>query len=408
MSKLLTSDNNEFLSNMVAKCNETLLKAKAPVCFATISKSRQSGEPMNVDSIEASLRNGGRISRADAESLWKNASDEQLRMLANIVRDRYHAPKTATYLLMRIINYTNVCVALCDYCSFYRLPKSPEGYVRSKAWIFAKIDELLEVGGDLFGFNGGFNPELKIDYYVDLFGSIREKYGDSLEFYAMTVVELLYIARVSKISVPEALSRLKQAGVRWITGGGAEILADSFRKRHSPQKYTVAEYMDTQQKIIEAGLSTTATMVIGFDESLDERLDHLETVRNFQDATNGGLFSFLCWTYKPYNNELGGKEIGADEYLRHLALCRIFLDNVRHLRTSVLTQNANALKGLSYGANDFDVPWEDEVTQMAGAVIERDVERILGYAAAEGFSTTYRHVAREPRQVSEPHVVSTR
>lgn len=119
-------------------------------------------------------------------------------------------------------------------------------------------------------------------------------------------------------------------------------------------------------------------------------------VRQFQDATNGGLFSFLCWTYKPYNNELGGKEIESGEYLRHLALCRIFLDNVRHIRTSVLTQNANALKGLSYGANDFDVPWEDEVTQMAGAVIEKDVHRILGYAAEEGFSTTYRHVAKQP------------
>jgi len=401
MSKRLTNDNNEFLSNMVAECNETLRSANAIVCFATISKSKQSGGTMNVDSIEISLRQGGRISRGQAEFLWTNATDEQLQKLANIVRDRYHPPKTSTYLLMRIINYTNVCVALCDYCSFYRLPKSPEGYVRSKDWIFSKIDELLEVGGDLFAFNGGFNPDLKIDYYVDLFGSIRQKYGEQLEFYAMTVVELLYIARVSKISVPEALARLKEAGVRWITGGGAEILADSFRKRHSPHKYTVAEYMDTQQKILEAGLSTTATMVIGFDETLDERLDHLETVREFQDTTKGGLFSFLCWTYKPYNNELGGKEIGAGEYLRHLALCRIYLDNIRHLRTSVLTQNANALKGLSYGANDFDVPWEDEVTQMAGAVIERDVQRILGYAEEEGFKTAYRHVAKQPA----PHAV---
>jgi cyclic dehypoxanthinyl futalosine synthase len=359
---------------------------------------------MNFGAIESNLKQGGRISRADAESLWADASDEQLKLLANIVRDRYHEPKTSTYLLMRIINYTNVCVALCDYCSFYRLPKSPEGYVRSKDWIFSKIDELLEVGGDLFAFNGGFNPDLKIDYYVDLFGSIRQKYGERLEFYAMTVVELLYIARVSKISVPDALARLKEAGVRWITGGGSEILDDSFRKRHSPHKYTVAEYMDTQQKILEAGLSTTGTMVIGFDESLEERLNHLETVRDFQDATNGGLFSFLCWTYKPYNNDLGGTEIGSEEYLRHLALCRIFLDNVKHIRTSVLTQNANALKGLSYGANDFDVPWEDEVTQMAGAVIERDVQRILGYAHDEGFSTTYRHVAKQPAPLAIPVV----
>ncbi len=153
---------------------------------------------------------------------------------------------------MRIINYTNVCVAKCDYCSFYRLPKAPDGYVRSKEWIFERIDELLLLGGDLFGFNGGFNPELKIDYYVDLFGSIRQRYQEKIEFYAMTVVELLYIARISGLSVPQVLKLLKEAGVRWITGGGAEILADSFRQRHSPQKYTVQEYLDTQRQILAA------------------------------------------------------------------------------------------------------------------------------------------------------------
>ena len=134
-------------------------------------------------------------------------------------------------------------------------------------------------------------------------------------------------------------------------------------------------------------------MVIGFDESLDERLNHLETIRQFQDEHPNGLFSFLAWTYKPYNNELGGKEISPEEYLRHLALARIYLDNFKHIRTSVLTQNANALRGLKYGADDFDIPWEDEVTEMAGAVIEKDVERILGYAQTEGFETTVRHVA---------------
>lgn len=213
----------------------------------------------------------------------------------------------------------------------------------------------------------------------------------------MTVVELLYVARLSNISAAEAVRRLKAAGVRWITGGGAEILADPFRLRHSPQKYTVKEYMDTQRDILDQGVHSTGTMVIGFDESLEERLDHLDTVRDFQTerlaSGKEGLFSFLCWTYKPYNNELGGKEIGSDEYLRHLALCRIYLDNIKHLRTSVLTQNEAALRGLKYGADDFDVPWEDEVTQMAGAVVEKDVNRILGYAAAAGFDTSYRHVA---------------
>lgn len=352
------------------------------------------------DEIESCVRGGQRVSRTDALFLWENAGSEQLQVLANLVRDRFHTPGLATYLLMRIINYTNVCVAKCDYCSFYRLPRAKDGYLRSKEFIFEKIDELVEAGGDFFGFNGGFNPELKIDYYCDLFSSIRERYGDSIEFYAMTVVELIYAARISRIEVPEALRLLKEHGVRWVTGGGAEVLADSFRKRHSPLKYTVAEYMEAQGQILEAGMKTTGTMVIGFDETIDERLDHLETVREFQDKHDGGLFSFLPWTYKPYNNELGGTEIDSSEYLRHIALCRIFFDNIKFVRTSVLTQNANALKGLRFGANDFDIPWEDEVTEKAGATIERDVEKILSYAHSEGFKTEYRQLALRPRTLA--------
>lgn len=360
---------------------------------------------ITINDINTKVESGERINRDDAAWLWKNASDQDLIRLANIVRDRFHEPKTATYLLMRIINYTNICVALCDYCSFYRLPNAEDGYVRSKEWVFEKIDELVEQGGDLFAFNGGFNPKLKIDYYIDLFSSIRKRYGDSIEFYAMTVVELLYVAKLCKMSVPQTLRVLKEAGVRWITGGGAEILSDPFRKRHSPHKYTVQEYFDTQRAILEAGLNTTATMVIGFDEPLEERLDHLDAVRNFQDETNGGLFSFLCWTYKPYNNEFGGVEISREEYVRHIALCRIFLDNVKHIRASVLTQNANGIKALNWGANDFDIPWEDEVTQMAGAVIEQDIQKILGYAADEGFTTTYRRVA-QGAALNAPRLVS--
>lgn len=360
---------------------------------------------LQVSEIEKKVQSGERVTTEEAAFLWKSASDDELRRMAQSVRARFHEPDVATYLLMRIVNYTNVCVAKCDYCSFYRLPSSPEGYVRDKDWVFEKIDELVEVGGDLFGFNGGFNPKLRMEYYTDLFGSIRQRYGDSIEFYALTVVELLYVARLCKLPVPEALKMLKEAGVRWITGGGAEILADSFRKRHSPLKYTVKEYLDTQRDILAAGMKTTATMVIGFDETLEERLEHLSSVRAFQDEINGGplatgqgLFSFLCWTYKPYNNELGGVEVSKEEYLRWIALSRIYLDNVVNIRASVLTQNANGLKALSYGANDFDIPWEDEVTQLAGAVIEKDVEKVLGYAHEEGFRTVYRHVAKAPRE----------
>ena len=332
-----------------------------------------------------------RLTLADVRSLWLNATDEELRALASQVRARFHPPSACTYMVMRIINYTNVCVAQCDYCAFYRLPGHPEGYVLSREAVFAKLDELLSLGGDLAAFNGGFNPHLPLGYYCDLFAAIRERYQDRLEFYALTVAEFMYLADHAKLSYQETAARFQQAGVRWITGGGSEILTESFRARHSKFKYTVAEYFEAQHALVASGLKTTATMVIGFDESLDERLEHLERTRRFQDET-GGLASFLCWTYKPYFTQLGGIEVTTSEYLRHLAISRIYLDNIPRIRTSVLTQNERALEGLAYGADDFDLPIEDEVTQKAGATVSLDFERILNVARRLGFEPNYRHV----------------
>jgi len=341
--------------------------------------------------IRSKIQNRERISSDEARWLWMNASDGELREFASTVRARSHEPSKCTYMLMRIINYTNVCVAQCDYCAFYRLPGNPEGYVLSQGQVFAKLDELLALGGDLAAFNGGFNPHLPLDYYCDLFASVRARYGDRLEFYALTIAEFMYLADHAKLDYSAAAQEFKDAGVRWITGGGSEILTEDFRRRHSKFKYTVAQYLQAQAAIVEAGLRTTATMVIGFDESIDERIEHLERTRQFQDRT-GGLASFLCWTYKPYFTQIGGIEIGTEEYLRHLALSRIYLDNIPRIRTSVLTQNERALEGLLYGADDFDLPMEDEVTQKAGATISLQFDKILNVARELGFQPIYRHV----------------
>jgi len=347
---------------------------------------------VSYSAIAAKVADAARITEDEARWLWLNASDEELRSLASAVRGRFHAPGSCTYMVMRIVNYTNVCVAQCDYCAFYRLPGQEGGYVLSREAVFSKLDELLTLGGDLAAFNGGFNPHLPLDYYCDLFAAIRARYGERLEFYALTIAEFMYLADHAKLSYAEAAARLKAAGVCWITGGGSEILTEDFRRRHSKFKYTVREYFTAQRAILDAGLKTTATMVIGFDETLDERIEHLERTRQFQDET-GGLASFLCWTYKPYFTQMGGIEITTAEYLRHLALARIYLDNIPRIRTSVLTQNQKALEGLNYGADDFDLPIEDEVTQKAGATISLDFERILGYARELGFTPEYRHVA---------------
>jgi cyclic dehypoxanthinyl futalosine synthase len=341
-----------------------------------------------------------RIGVDEARTLWNEASDEELQRLAGEVRARYHEPNRATYMVMRIINYTNVCVAQCDYCAFYVLPNQSGGYVLSRDDVFAKIDELLEVGGDLVGFNGGFNPKLPLDFYCDLFASVRERYGDRVEFYALTIAEFVFLADRAGLSYAEAAARLREAGVHWITGGGSEILTEDFRARHAKWKYTVADYFEAQRAIVEAGLNTTATMVIGFDETLDERLEHLQRTRDFQDET-GGLFSFLCWTYKPWGTAFGGREISAREYWRHMALSRIFLDNVKHIRTSVLTQNEDAFRALDYGADDFDLPIEDEVTQKAGARIELDLEGLLAIPRRLGYEVEYRRAER-PAALTSP------
>jgi len=348
---------------------------------------------MSLHSIRAKVEGGGRITTDEAATLWRHASDDELRELAQSVRARYHEPGHATYMVMRIINYTNVCVAQCDYCAFYVLPNQEGGYVLSREDVFAKIDELLAVGGDLVGFNGGFNPKLPLDYYCDLFASVRERYGDRVEFYALTIAEFVYLADRAKLSYADAAARLRDAGVHWVTGGGSEILTEDFRARHAKFKYTVADYFEAQKAIVEAGLRTTATMVIGFDETLEERLEHLQRTRDFQDETDG-LFSFLCWTYKPYGTAFGGREIEPREYWRHIALSRIFLDNVKHIRTSVLTLNEDAFRALDFGADDFDLPIEDEVTQKAGATIELDLDALLAVPRSLGYTVEYRRAER--------------
>ena len=352
----------------------------------------------SVADIGGRVEGGERISVADAAALWQHASDEELRHLAGLVRARFHEPNRATYMVMRIINYTNVCVAQCDYCAFYVLPNQQGGYVLTRDQVFGKIDELLELGGDLVAFNGGFNPKLPLHFYCDLFAAVRERYGERIEFYALTIAEMMYLADRAKLSFLDTARELRDAGVYWITGGGSEILTEDFRRRHTKFKYTVAEYFEAQRAVIEAGLRTTATMVIGFDETLPERLEHLQRTRRFQDQCleDGfdGVFSFLPWTYKPYGTALAGQEISPREYHRHVALSRIFLDNIRHVRTSVLTLNEDAFCALDYGADDFDLPIEDEVTQKAGARIDLDLDRLLEVPRGMGYQVEYRRAER--------------
>lgn len=343
----------------------------------------------NVDVIRRKIDAQERITRAEARWLFEHASDADLKALATRVRGRFHPPRQATYLKMAIVNYTNVCVARCDYCAFYRFPNQPDTYLLSFEQVCEKIDQLRALGGTMVGFNGGFHPDLGVEHYTHLFSQVRDRYPD-MSFYEMTVAEFMFVAKRAKRTYAEVAYAFAACGTRWITGGGAEVLDDAFRLRHSPGKYKVEDYYDAQQAILDAGMGSTATMVIGFDETIEERMNHLERLRRFQDDADGRLSSFLCWTYKPYHTDLGGQEVPLTEYLRWLATCRIYLDNIVHLRTSVLTRNEDALQGLLWGANDFDLPTEDEVTQKAGATISHEFEAVLASAGRLGFDVVRR------------------
>ena len=343
---------------------------------------------MRLQIIRKKLDTGKRIHEDEARWLYLNTSNEELQSLAQVVRARYHRVKEATWTKMCIINFTNICVAKCDFCAFYRLPHQEGTYTLKPDALVKKVSAFRKLGEGYIGFNGGFNPKLSLATYKEVFGEVRDKFPD-LTLYEMTIPEFMFYCKLGKIPYDEGVRYLRESGTKWIPGGGAEVLSQSFRDRHSPGKYTVQDFYKAQAAVIAGGLGTTATMVIGMDETLDERFEHLSTLRSFQDTWNA-MPSFLCWTYKPYHTEFGGREISNEEYYRWLAICRIYLDNVRHIRTSVLTKNEDGLKGLDYGADDFDLPTSDEVIEKAGGTISKDFESILESARQLGYRLTRR------------------
>ncbi len=315
---------------------------------------------------------------------------EHLKKAAHAKRVQFLRGDEATYLIMRIVSYTNICVANCSYCAFYRRPNDPEGYILSNEAIFKKIDDLLAAGGALVAMEGGFHPKLKIDHYEHLFRAVRERYGNKIEIYGPTIVEVIFIARSSRISLEEALKRLWNAGLHWIPGGGAEILTDAWRNKLSPLKYSVQDYLEGMELAQQLGFGTTATMVIGFGENWEDRIEHLEHIRALQNKT-GGFSSFLLWTYQSDHTALGGSRISNDEYLKAVALSRLYLDNIPIIRASFLTQGAEGPAALKWGASDFDIALEDQVTQQAGAVIESNVEKVLEWVKMTGITPVKRN-----------------
>jgi cyclic dehypoxanthinyl futalosine synthase len=341
---------------------------------------------MTVDKIVENVRAGGRVSGDEARVLYLEAPTAVLGRLADGIRARKHGDGVVTYIIDRNVNYTNVCVAKCNFCAFYRPVGSPEGYVLGFEELFQKIDETIAVGGVQLLLQGGHNPDLPLTWYEDLFRAVKDRYP-TFKLHALSPPEIIHLSRLSQLPVPMVIGRLIAAGLDSIPGGGAEILVDRVRTLlHCYGKATADEWLDVMRHAHRAGLRTTATMMYGTVETLEERLEHLLRLRSVQDET-GGFTAFITWSYQPQHTELGGTEATGIEYLRTLAISRIVLDNFDNLQASWVTQGGKVGQlSLAYGANDMgSVMIEENVVRAAGASYCMDELEIVRNIEDAGF-----------------------
>jgi cyclic dehypoxanthinyl futalosine synthase len=350
----------------------------------------------HVERIGETVRAGERLSAGDTLELYRHAPTSLLGRLADEVRARKHPQGIVTYIIDRNVNYTNVCVARCNFCAFYRPVGSAEGYVLGFDELFRKIDETIAVGGVQLLLQGGHNPDLPLAWYEDLFHQIKTRYP-AFKLHALSPPEVIHLSRLSQLPVPAVLERLIAAGLDSVPGGGAEILVDRVRKLlHCYSKASADEWLDVMRHAHRAGLRTTATMMYGTVETDEERLEHLLRLRALQDET-GGFTAFITWSYQPDHTELAGSEATGIDYLRTLALARLVLDNFDNLQASWVTQGGKVGQlSLAYGANDMgSVMIEENVVRAAGASYCMDEAEIVRNIEDAGFRAKRRNMHYE-------------
>ena len=351
---------------------------------------------LSVEQIAQRVRDGDRLTQPEASHLYLHASTHELGRLADGVRARRHTDGVVTYIIDRNVNYTNVCVARCNFCAFYRPVGSAEGYVLGFDEICEKIEETIAVGGVQLLMQGGHNPDLPIEWYEDLFREVKGRYP-AFKLHALSPPEVIHISRLSQLPTETVIGRLVEAGLDSIPGGGAEILVDRVRHRlNCYGKATADEWLQVMRLAHHAGLRTTATMMYGSVETLDERLEHLFKLRDLQDET-GGFTAFITWSYQPPNTELGGVEATGIDYLRTLATARLVLDNFDNLQASWVTQGGKVGQlSLAFGANDMgSVMIEENVVRAAGAAYCMDEVEIARNIENAGFVPKRRNMHYE-------------
>jgi cyclic dehypoxanthinyl futalosine synthase len=353
---------------------------------------------INRDALSEKILAGERISRDEAIELYRWPLEE-LGALATARRDLAKGKSyegrgrdIVTYIVDRNINYTNVCNVYCKFCAFYRTEKDEDHYVLSFEQIDQKLDELTAAGGVQILMQGGHHPRLPFSWYVDLLHHIREKYPH-INIHGFSPPEFQHFAEVFKMPLREVISKFKEAGLGSIPGGGGEILVDRVRKRISPLKCNSDEWLEVMQVAHELGLNSSATMMFGHVETTEDRIEHLQRLRDQQDAS-GGFTAFICWTFQPQHTVLKVEyPTGVAEYLRVQALSRIFLDNFENVQSSWVTQGPDIGQvALKYGANDFgSVMMEENVVSSAGTTFHLNAAAIESLIRGAGYEPRRRN-----------------
>ncbi len=348
------------------------------------------------DIFEKSLNNE-RLSSKECLTLFTVKDLTSLGMVADEICKRKHPEDYRTYIIDRNINYTNICTSGCKFCAFYREAEHSDGYVVTKDALLKKIKETIDLGGRQILMQGGLHPSLKLNFYIDMLKSIKETYD--IHIHAFSPPEIVHFSQLNGIPVQDVIRKLKEAGLDSIPGGGAEILVDRCRSFLSPHKCTAQEWLHVMREAHKLGMRTTATMMFGHIETIEERIEHLEKIRQLQDET-GGFTAFIAWTFQQKNTQLSisfhseNKEIGSIgsyDYLRTIAIARLYLDNFTNIQASWVTQGAKiAQLSLKFGANDMGSTMiEENVVRAAGVDYRMSKEEIesligdLGYKAAQ-------------------------
>jgi cyclic dehypoxanthinyl futalosine synthase len=339
----------------------------------------------------------GRIESGEALTLeeWKDveatAATEELGRLADRLRKTLHPDDVVTYVVDRNVNYSNICVSVCTFCAFYRKPGSVEGYVHSYEEIFRKVEEMLELGGSGVLMQGGLHPDLPLDYYTGLLRELKSRY--KIHLHCFSPPEIDHLAKITGLGVEGVLRELRQAGLDSIPGGGGEILVDEIRRKRRTHCNT-EEWLNVMDVAHSMSIPTTATMMFGMGETRDQRLMHLERLRELQ-TRNPGFVSFIPWTLQPDNTPIGKRfpdRVPGEEYLRWLAIGRLYLANIPNVQASWLTQGLDVgRRGLHYGANDLGSTMiEENVITPAGANHRATEMMLRGAIIAEGFTPVKR------------------